>query len=58
MGDTSDPCWGKVDIEKLKKLLMDINSEYNVFEFKDTLIACLEEDINTVWVIPHWGENI
>ena len=58
MGDTSDPCWGEVDIEKLKKLLMDINSEYNVFEFKDTLVACLEEDIKDDWVIPYGGENI
>jgi hypothetical protein len=53
MGDMSDPCWSKIDINELKKLLKDINEEYMIFEFKDTLIACLEEDINTRWTIPY-----
>jgi len=57
MGDVSDPCWGEVDIEKLKEMLQEINSEYSVFEFKDLLIACLDEDINDTWTIPYQGEN-
>ena len=53
IGDESDPCWSKVDIEELKSRLIDINNEYVVFEFKDILVACLQEEIINEWVIPY-----
>ena len=56
MGDPSDECWSKVDIKKLKEMLTDINSDYKIFEFKDTLIASLKEDL-VEKTYQWWEEN-
>ena len=53
MGDETDPCWSKIDKKKLHEMLKDINNEYHIFEYKDTLIAALKEDLNLSW----WENN-
>ena len=45
MGDLNDECWSQVDIEKLKSMLVEINNDYQIFEFRDTIIAALKEDL-------------
>ena len=49
IGDKSDPCWSKVDLDELKSKLKEINSEYNVFVYKDLLIAALNENLDSQW---------
>mgnify|MGYP001397964793 CR=1 FL=1 len=44
IGDPSDPCWSKVSIDELKAQLQDINSQYNILEYNDMLVAILPQD--------------
>lgn len=48
-GDMTDPNWSKIGMEKLHELLYNINNEYEIFEFKDMLVAALKEDLNVQW---------
>ena len=49
IGDPSDPCWSKVSLDTLKESLKEVNNEYEIFVFKDTLIAALKEDLDLQW---------